>query len=241
LEKGGIAIARIRYIKPDFFFDEDLAQLPPLYRIAFAGLWCQADREGRLKDRPNALKVHIVPFDAIDFEDVLFKLAQAKPINNNCAFITRYEVNGEKYIQINKFKEHQRPHHSEQSSSIPAINTVKTRCRKRVLPSATPMETEKGMDIVCSKNAQGFFDRLWKEYPNKKNKQMSEKYFKKLDPSSELVEKISDFIKQAKKSTEWTTDNGRYVPMFSTFINNKRWEDELTFLPKKFDDPERWK
>lgn len=243
-------MARIRYIKPEFFFDEDLAQLPPLYRLAFAGLWCQADREGRLKDRPNALKVHIVPFDDIDFELVLSELSKPKPIHNSCAFITRYEVNGEKYIQINKFTEHQRPHHSEQSTCIPAMNTVKTRCMKRVLPLYTPMETEKGTETETDKGAQVDFDKLWKEYPNKKNKQMSEKYFFKLNPDSDLVEKIFSFIQSARKSIEWTKDNGQYVPMFSTFLNNKRWEDELTFpvtaepkekVPDVLDKIKAWK
>ena len=47
---------RARNIKPGFFRDEQLMQVPPLGRILFAGLWCLADREGRLPDRPAQIK-----------------------------------------------------------------------------------------------------------------------------------------------------------------------------------------
>jgi len=49
-------MARIRSLKPDFFKDEDLAVLPFEARLLFEGLWCYADKEGRLEDRPKYLK-----------------------------------------------------------------------------------------------------------------------------------------------------------------------------------------
>ena len=52
-------MARIRSLKPEFFKDEDLALLPFEARILYSGLWCYADREGRLEDRPKYLKADI--------------------------------------------------------------------------------------------------------------------------------------------------------------------------------------
>lgn len=43
-------MARARYIKPGFFTNERVGELDPLDRILWQGLWCHADREGRLKD-----------------------------------------------------------------------------------------------------------------------------------------------------------------------------------------------
>ena len=45
---------RTRLLKPGFFMNEELARLPVRARLLFAGLWCLADREGRLEDRPGA-------------------------------------------------------------------------------------------------------------------------------------------------------------------------------------------
>ncbi len=106
-------MTRIRTIKPEFFTDETIAQLPPLYRLAFAGLWCQADKAGRLEDRPARLKVMILPYDDVDFGDALRVLAAAK-------FVTRYTgPDGRGYLQIRSFEKHQRPRPDEPDSELP--------------------------------------------------------------------------------------------------------------------------
>ncbi len=104
---------RIRTIKPDFFLDEDVAELKHSGRLAFIGLWCEADKAGRLEDRPRRLKATIFPYERADMDNILDSL------NGN--FIIRYEVEGRRYIQINNFLEHQRPHHTEKDSIIPPV------------------------------------------------------------------------------------------------------------------------
>lgn len=101
---------RIRYLKPEFFSDEDLCSLPYQARLTFAGLWCYADKSGRLEDRPKFLKISIFPYDNIDMEKQLQLLTNHKP------FITRYETDGKKYIQIVNWNKHQKPHHTERDS-----------------------------------------------------------------------------------------------------------------------------
>jgi hypothetical protein len=107
---------RARNIKPGFFLNEELADIEaPWGRILYAGLWCMADREGRLEDRPRRIKVEIFPYDEKipSIEKILAQLADKK-------FILRYNVEGEKFIQINKFKSHQNPHNTERQSTIPS-------------------------------------------------------------------------------------------------------------------------
>ena len=67
---------RARMIKPSFFLNEDLATLPYEARLLFIGLWCVADREGRLEDRPRRLKAELFPYDDIDLDPLLGKLAE---------------------------------------------------------------------------------------------------------------------------------------------------------------------
>lgn len=114
-------MGRTRYIKPSFFKDEHLKDLPYTARLLFAGLWTQADREGRLEDRPERLKIEIFPYDKkLDINKLLEMLA--KPKLNSCRpFIYRYEVEGEKYIQITNWHKHQKVHHTEPNSSTPPI------------------------------------------------------------------------------------------------------------------------
>jgi hypothetical protein len=107
---------RIRTIKPEFFVHEglfDLEQESGLpVRLAFAGLWCVADREGRFVWRPRTLKVAIMPHDVIDFGAVLDALERA-------GFVTRYEVERVEYGLVTTFKTHQVINQREAASAIP--------------------------------------------------------------------------------------------------------------------------
>ena len=42
----------------------------------------------------------------------------------------------------------------------------------------------------------------------------------------ELLRNMRKSIEQSKKSEQWTKDNGKYIPMPSTWLNQRRWEDE---------------
>lgn len=111
-------MARSRYIKPAFFKDEDLAALPALTRILFAGLWGLADKYGRLEDRPKFIKVEVLPYDKVDIVAMLTALERAR-------FITRYEVDGRRYLQVRTFTKHQRISGAEAKAptTIPAPPT----------------------------------------------------------------------------------------------------------------------
>lgn len=112
-------MARSRNIKPGFFTNEDLVELDFATRLLFAGLWTQADREGRLEDRPKKLKMAIFPADSVDVDSMLAGLHQAK-------LIVRYSVNGVDYIRIPSWSKHQNPHHTEKASEIPEDSSVLT-------------------------------------------------------------------------------------------------------------------
>lgn len=106
-------MARARNIKPGFFRNEVIAELPMFTRLLFIGLWCIADREGRFEDRPKRIKMELFPADDVDVGEALGELESS-------GFIVRYESCGNKYAQINNFTKHQVPHHKEVASEIPA-------------------------------------------------------------------------------------------------------------------------
>jgi hypothetical protein len=113
-------MARIRYLKPDFFKDEDIKELPFEARLFYQGLWVQADREGRGEDRPERLKIEIMPYDEVNAEEVMRLLACPKK-NGKRPFIIRYEIDGERYYQIINWQKHQKPHKTERESVIPPV------------------------------------------------------------------------------------------------------------------------
>lgn len=76
----GIEMARIRTIKPDFFNDEEIAELPPLGRLFFIGLWTLADTSDWVADDAAAIKRAIMPMDNVDVEGILLTLEVARLI-----------------------------------------------------------------------------------------------------------------------------------------------------------------
>ena len=106
-------MARARNIKPGFFKNEFLADMPCEARLLFIGLWTLADREGRLEDRPKRIKAELFAFDSFDVDSMLNLLQRDK-------FVLRYEAGGVRFIQIENFVKHQDPHYKEKASEIPA-------------------------------------------------------------------------------------------------------------------------
>src|SRR5690242_18895839 len=105
-------MARMRTIKPGFLTNDVLAEVEPLGRIQFAGLWTLADRAGRLEDRPRKIKVEVLLYDDCDIEGLLTQLAER-------CFILRYAANNTRFIQILAFDKHQCPNIKETPSTIP--------------------------------------------------------------------------------------------------------------------------
>jgi len=107
---------RIRTIKPEFFLHEDLfnaekeTKLP--LRVAFAGLWCAADREGRFKWEPRRLGIQILPYDSVDFSRVLDALLTR-------GFIVSYAFTTGKFGFIPSFHRHQVINNRERLSELP--------------------------------------------------------------------------------------------------------------------------
>ncbi|PXX33936.1 hypothetical protein [Undibacterium pigrum] len=106
-------MARSRNIKPGFFTNDALAELPALGRLLFAGLWTIVDREGRVEDRIKKIKAEVLPYDDCDIDALLESLHER-------GFIQRYTVDGNRYIQICKWSVHQNPHFKENESCIPS-------------------------------------------------------------------------------------------------------------------------
>ena len=76
------------------------------------------------------------------------------------------------------------------------------------------------------KHSPEAFRIFWKNYPKKNGKKAAIKAWDKLRPSRELCRVMYDALMRAKESKQWTKDDGEYIPHFSTWLNQRKWEDE---------------
>lgn len=158
---------RARNIKPGVFKNEILGGADPLLTILFEGLWCMADREGRLEDRPLRVCAEVFPYRRAVTE----KRADAMLTwLHDQGFITRYKVLGKGYIQIIEFLKHQRPHKNEAHSVIQPLSSLDDVPRSQASTTKvasgsdltrTPLRSDSGFLIPdsliadCSTSGQG--------------------------------------------------------------------------------------
>ena len=231
-------MSRARNIKPGFFKNEALAELPFEYRILFEGLWCEANREGRMEDRPKRLKAEIFPYDSVDVDAGLDALQAS-------GFVLRYQIAGIKYLEVLNFAKHQNPHKKEAASTIPgpsqsdpvqareipvldAASTGHTGAgpADSLIPDSGFLIPEEEQQHVQPPAARSRFLEFWEEYPNKKGKQEAEKTWLKRKLDAKCDELIEHVRLMASTDTDWKRG---CAPMGSTYLNGARWED----VPKR--------
>ena len=100
---------------------------------------------------------------------------------------------------------------------------IKAPCEK----SQGPID-EKVKQIITSDKNKNIcaFAQFWEAYPKKRDKARARKAFDKLSPDQALLDQILSSLAWQTKSADWTKDGGQYIPLASTYINGRRWEDE---------------
>ena len=71
------------------------------------------------------------------------------------------------------------------------------------------------------------FAQFWKLYPRKVNKPAAEKAWAKLKLSAETVTTIGQALVKQATSIDWLKSGGQFIPHPATWLNGKRWEDEV--------------
>ena len=76
-------------------------------------------------------------------------------------------------------------------------------------------------------NNIGDFDSFWTFYPRKAGKEAARKAWAKLRPDEHIMQLILDNVRERVEKGEWRKDNQSYILHASTYLNQKRWEDEV--------------
>ncbi|WP_445764983.1 Pyocin large subunit-like protein [Pseudomonas sp. RIT-To-2] len=107
---------------------------------------------------------------------------------------------------------------------LSAIDADKNRTREE-----KRREEHKDQDQKLSSPAPSvdLFPKFWALYPRKVCKAAAEKAWKKLKVTDDLFALIAQGLAKQCVSPSWTKDSGQYIPHPATWLNGKRWEDEV--------------
>lgn len=124
----------------------------------------------------------------------------------------------------------------QNAQSVTSINNIiqyKQQYKHNNITPLTPQggESEKTKSGDTVKNYDEWFNRFWQAYPKHAGKEQARKAFRRLAPSESLLNTMLDAIETQKSLAQWQRDNGQYIPMPATWLNQKRWEDEIPSAP----------
>lgn len=133
----------------------------------------------------------------------------------NTGEITIKTTSRHSLIQLKNYNLYQQNNQQRTSNS-----TNKEPHRKKKEEIITPIVP------FCQSPEDDTFLSFWQMYPNKKNKQSSIKAWAKL--TEEEKQLALSALPQHLKQDQWIRDDGKYIPHPATWINQKRFQDELT-------------
>ena len=234
-------MARIRTIKPGFFRSDDVTPLTYRARITWVGLWTYVDDEGRGRDNARIIKGELWTLEDdmthVEVEEDLDELDR----NDR---ISRYEVDGKRFLVINKWLDHQVisrptpsrfPEPTEENMQLHVPLTESSVSAQRVDTAGSGRGKGSGRGTgnrevsltatTDSTRIDDLFDEAWTHWPKKVNKEPSRVKFKaacrKVAP-----EVLADDIARFGDAYASTTTK-QFTPGLNVWLGNGRWTDEL--------------
>ena len=232
----------MRTTKPEYWADEDLADLSRDARLLYIGLWNLADEHARLRGRADYIKGQLLPYDEdlppVAVDKLLDELA-------NAGKVIRYTVENRSYLFLPNLSKHQRlepekvPSRlppppdatlSESRADEPAPNQngsephAKDHALKQVAGSRLQVAGSRGQGSAAPPGADAAFDRFWAAYPRHEAKDKARKAWEKL-----IKDKRTDPDVIIAGAARYRDDPGR-DPQFTahpaSWLNAGRWTDD---------------
>jgi hypothetical protein len=86
--------------------------------------------------------------------------------------------------------------------------------------------------LLEEKKRDADFGNFWQAYPRKDNKQAALKAWQKAAPNDDTQRAIAADLERRCRSSQWLKDGGQFIPMGSTYLNGRRWEDGFVERPR---------
>lgn len=122
------------------------------------------------------------------------------------------------YERRDYLREKQREHRRKlkKSTALSTMSTMST-------DTDTYTNTDKNKEEIYIGH---FLNDFWLEFPRKVAKPAALKAWKSLKLSEQDIEKVIEALKR-QKDTTWKDKAKDYIPHPATWLNNRRWEDEI--------------
>lgn len=201
-----------------------LAQIAPFPALLFTWLIPHCDDGGNMAGDAFTIKALVVPARPETVKEVEAAMEEIVRIG----LIERYEVNGEQYIHIVQWENHQTLRTDRATWEYPGKPSGNQPATNRQPAGAEGKVREGKVREGKNNNVRDDgFDAFWSSYPRRVNKVGAKRSWTRINPDPKLQGTILLALDAHKRSEQWTKDEGRFIPHPATWLNQKRWEDDL--------------
>lgn len=197
-----------------------------------------ADDVGLLPYSVKTLKATILPLLDISldrFEQMVNELVNAR-------LWAIYEYGGMTFYQILNFTKYQTLKKDRNPQTILPVVLFKEAAKSWAFIESLGFHLEddefqmgtevkrrevKRREVTQVREGAENFETFWEKYPRKVAKQAARAAWSRLQPSEQLLSEILEGVSRWAKSPQWTKDGGQFIPHPATFINGRRWEDDV--------------
>lgn len=217
---------------------EQVSNLPLEAQLFYTWAIPHADDVGLLPYSVKTLKATVIPLLDVSLdrvEQIVNELVNAR-------LWAIYEYGGMTFYQILNFTKYQTLKKDRQPQTILPIIYFKNQRKSwefieslgfHLEDDGIQMDTEvkrseeKRREVTQVKEGAESFETFWEKYPRKVAKQAARAAWSRLQPSEQLLSEILAGVEKWAKSQQWTKDGGQFIPHPATFLNGRRWEDDV--------------
>lgn len=108
------------------------------------------------------------------------------------------------------------------------VNPIQTKPNQSRTLSSEPNGSDEPVSKPTSRkepSPDGFND-FWNLYPRKQAKKKAQDAWRKI--KADELPAILNGLRTAMQTEQWQKDGGRFIPLPATWLNGRRWEDEVT-------------
>lgn len=200
-----------RLLRESIRISESIDQLSAFEETFFYRLMVSVDDRGYIDARPRVLSKTLYPLKDVrdcQIKDTLRKLSSAGLVS----FFKN--ENGKLYVRLTNWDRYQSAHGTASGTDMAEQEKPQKAAPKpRVSKLSAAMKAR--------------FDRFWAVYPRKTGKGKAEDSFAKYKPDDELTEIMIRAVEAAKRTPQWQREGGQFIPHPATWLNQRRWEDEV--------------
>jgi hypothetical protein len=221
-----------RILKESICTSDTVDRLSWFEEVFFYRLIVNCDDYGRMDARPAILKARLFPLKNVTDSQINTALNTL----STAGIVEVYMYDDRPYLQFVTWERHQtiRNHKSKYPSPEDSeiiciqVKSNESKCSRNPIQSNTNPNP----------NTNALFGEFWEAYPKKKAKPDAIKAFNKLSPDKDLLDILLKAIGEQKKAEEWNKQNGQFIPYPATWLNGRRWEDEVSASTEKKTDDE---